>query len=162
MLYVVIGLTGTGKSSVAKILAQKNDAVVLNADEFRQALFNIDSSKKDQVFPEEWRDIPYKAIFLTALFLIKRAVNVVIDAGLYSNKLVSEARSIAKNSKVIQVICPEEITKARLIERCKKSKKYSAGPKVHDLMKGLTEKIADVDYTIDTSSDWATQLKEMV
>jgi len=42
MLYIVIGLTGTGKSSVAKTLAQKTKAVVLNADEFRQALFSID------------------------------------------------------------------------------------------------------------------------
>src|SRR3989338_8914980 len=162
MLYIVIGLTGTGKSSVAKMLALKNQAVILNVDEFRQALFSIYPSKNDQVFPEEWRNIPYKAIFLTARFLIKQNVNVVIDAGLYSKKLVSEARSIAKNSKVIQVICPEEIAKARLMERCKKSKNYSAGPKVCDLMKQLTERIDNVDYIIDTSAEVDSQVSKIV
>ena len=158
----MIGLTGTGKSSVASKLAQKNKAVVLNADEFRQALFSIDPFKKDQVFPEAWRDIPYKAIFLTARFLVKQKVNVIIDAGLYSNDLVSEARSIAKNSKVIQIVCPEKIAKARLVERCKKSKNYSAGPKVYDLMKSLTEKIDDVDYIIDTFAEVDSQVSKIV
>ncbi len=161
MIYIVIGLPGTGKSSVAEFLAKEYNAEHLNADEFRQGLFKIDPSKKDQVFPEEWRDIPYRAIFLATRLLIKRNINVVIDAALYSNSLVSEARSIAPSSKVIQVVCPEDIAKKRLENRMHKSKMYVAGPHVYDFMKSITEEIKDVDFIVDTTKDWKSQLKDI-
>jgi len=161
MLYILIGLPGTGKSFVAQLLAKKYKAVVLNADEFRQRLFNIDSSKKDQIFPEEWRDIPYRAIFLAAQFLIGAGINVIIDAALYSNVLVSEARAITRNSKVIQTVCSEEVAKERLKTRMDKSKKYSAGPQVYDHMKLMTAKIINVGHIIDTSEDVELQLREI-
>ncbi len=161
MLYILIGLPCTGKSFVAQLLAKKHKAVVLNADEFRQSLFNIDPSKKDQIFPEEWRDIPYRAIFLAAKFLINAGINVVIDAALYSNDLVSEASAITKNSKVIQTTCSEEVAKERLRKRIDKSKKYSAGPQVYDHMKLMTAKVRNIDYVIDTSEDVELQLREI-
>jgi len=108
------------------------------------------------------RDFPYKAIFLIAKQLIGHNINVIIDAALYSNKLVSEARLVTSESKVIQVICSESVTKKRLKERVSKSDNiYSAGPRVYDFMKSITEKITGIDYTVDTSKEIEQQLKNI-
>jgi len=159
MLLIVIGLPGTGKSTVSKYLAERFNAKILNADKFRQKLFKIDPEQKDQIFPKSQRDAPYHAIFLEAKKLIKAGHKIIIDAALYSNKLVSEARSICQNSKVLQVVCPENLVKKRLEKRMN-STPYSAGIKVHEFMKSITENISDVDLVIDTSSDWKKLLEE--
>jgi len=152
MLIIVIGLPGTGKSTVSKYLAEKLNTIILNADEFRAKLFNINSSEKDKIFPDSQRDAPYYAMFLEAANLIKKGSNVIIDAALYSNELVDKAKSITNNSRVIQTVCPEEIVKKRLRERMKGGE-YSAGVKVYEFMKSLTEDIS-ADIVLDTSLDW--------
>jgi dephospho-CoA kinase len=69
----------------------------------------------------------YKAMFIATKYLLKNKINVIIDAALYSNKLVKEAKKLSNKSKVIQVICPEKLVKERLQRRVKKSgQKYSA------------------------------------
>jgi len=57
------------------------------------------TSKCHQVFPEEWKDIPYRSIFLTAQHLLKQDIPVVINAALYSNELVSESTRTCQGFK---------------------------------------------------------------
>jgi len=161
-LLIVIGFPGSGKSTVSKILAEKYKAEILDADEFWKGLLDIDEKKKDQVFPEEQQGLAYKGMFLAAKYLLKNNINVVIDAALWSNDLVDKARALAKDAKVIQVICPENLLKRRITKRVKKSgDKYSAGLKVYEYLKNKTEVIKDIDYVIDSSKDLESQLKEI-
>ena len=134
----------------------------MNTDEFRRAIFHIDESKKDQIFPQEWRDVPYRAIFIAAKKLLQNNINVVIDAALYNQKIVDEARSLSQESKLIKLICPEALTKQRLEDRVAKSGAvYSAGPKVYDYVKSFTEDIPGVDLVVDTSKELGSQLERI-
>ncbi len=154
MLFIVIWLPGAGKSTLSKLIQKKYNATILNTDEFRKFIFNINPREKDNIYPEAIQDMSYKAMFIATKYLLKNKINVIIDAALYSNKLVKEAKKLSNKSKVIQVICPEKLVKERLQRRVKKSgQKYSAWIKVYEYMKAKTEIITGIDVVFDTSKN---------
>ena len=105
------------------------------------------------MFPNEKVDAMYADLFASARNLIEQGINVIIDATLYAKTLVDEARAITPDSKLIQIICPEEETLRRIKERLEQSSdgKYVAGQQVYEHVKSRTEMIHDPDVTIDTS-----------
>ena len=167
MLYIIRGLPGTGKSTISQFLARKYDAIVLSLDDIRKDFFDVDPGVKDAVFPNEKVDEMYADLFASARNLIKQGINVIIDATLYAKTLVDEARAITPESKLIQIICPEEETLRRIRERFETSgDKYVAGQQVYEHVKSRTEMIHDPDVTIDTSKidpskDLGTQLADV-
>lgn len=52
-LYMMIGLPGSGKSTIAKEISKSEDAVIVSSDEIRKELGDInDQSQNNKVFEE--------------------------------------------------------------------------------------------------------------
>ena len=83
---VLSGLTGSGKSTVAKELQKKADFVVISSDEIRKQLAGMDIYDKDLsdykkgIYSEEMTQKVYGEIVNRAYELVREGKNVVLDA----------------------------------------------------------------------------------
>lgn len=89
LLIVMCGISGSGKSTKAKELASRFNAVIVSTDEIRQRVFK---DVNDQKHNREVFQIAYKTINT----LIKNSVNVIFDA---TNIKYSSIRELEKNIK---------------------------------------------------------------
>lgn len=89
LLIVMCGISGSGKSTKAKELASRFNAVIVSTDEIRQKVFK---DVNDQKHNREVFQIAYKTINI----LIKNSVNVIFDA---TNIKYSSIRELEKNIK---------------------------------------------------------------
>lgn len=78
-LYIMIGISGSGKSTIAKKIAQKDKCIIVSTDQIRKELTGSeeDQSKNKLVF-----NVAYKRI--KDLFYNKQ--NIIFDATSISNK----------------------------------------------------------------------------
>jgi len=83
MLILVCGLPATGKSNLARNLARKLKAQVLNTDVVRKDLI------KKPTYTDDEKELVYKVTFLIARYLILNRRNVVIDGTFYKKGFVN-------------------------------------------------------------------------
>jgi uncharacterized protein len=116
MLILIVGLPGSGKSTVAKILAEKLHAIVLNSDVIRRELFpqlrDYSSKETQKVILETKRRTEE----------LLRGGHIVILDTLFTkqgprNEYRRLAESIGIPFKLVYVVTPEDATKERLQER---------------------------------------------
>ncbi|MCX6666029.1 MAG: AAA family ATPase [Euryarchaeota archaeon] len=130
ILFLVGGLTGTGKSTFAQKLAVDYHAAVINTDVVRKELHGIktdehhfDPMNKGLYAPEKV-DHTYDCVMERADDLLKQKTNVVVDATLQKKKYRELAQEIAKKHHAIivpiQCVCADDVVKKRLEERLKK------------------------------------------
>lgn len=99
MLYMMVGISGSGKSTYAKSLVDNGDAdVIISSDNIREELFGDAGSQEDnkRVFEEFYKRVK-KAI--------KNKKNVVADATFLSRKmrkrLIAETKSKTKITAIV-------------------------------------------------------------
>ena len=130
IIFIVSGLTGTGKSTIALKTAIDYHAHLINTDIVRKEIAGIDKFERHHDEPDtglyspEKIDFTYeKVVELAATFLEKKG-NVVLDATFQKEKYREMAEKTAKEHNAIlikiQCVCPENVVKARLKERIKK------------------------------------------
>lgn len=136
VLFITSGLTGTGKSTVAKKIKIDYDAEVVSTDVVRKRLAGIhkyephhDDYNAGMYSPEKNRDT-YNEVFKLGKKLLNDGKNVVIDATFKTSELREKANRIAQqyNAKLIilNTVCPEEVVQNHLEARAK-SKSVSDG-----------------------------------
>lgn len=155
MLIALAGLPGTGKSTLARRLAQAVGGVVLDKDIVRSALFPhpvLDCSSEQD-------DIAFQAIY-SAAGAISRTfpeVAIIFDGRTFSrssqvSELVDRAAAIGRPLRVIECICSSEIAEARLA-RDQLSGKHPAAnrtPELYREVKSRAEPLALPRLTLDT------------
>jgi hypothetical protein len=151
-LIVLVGLPGTGKSYFAAGLAQKLEAVILESDALRKALFSP---------PEySWQESAYLFRVIHRLIdsLLRQRASVILDA----TNLTESAREhlyaiAARNSAkaiVVFTTAPPELVHARLNRRVDTHAGYSdADWTVYRKMAPTVERIRRPHFTADTSND---------
>ncbi len=124
MLILIVGLPGTGKSTLASSLSKKINAVWLRSDVFRSAMFPEDtqaSPKEQQLYSEEQGLAKDRAMILAAETLLKQKCSVIIDSVLSTNssrKMFYElANRLSERLFIIQCTCPEETIQERMLRR---------------------------------------------
>ena len=149
LLIIVCGLPGTGKSTVAKILARRLDAQLLRTDVIRKELFRqprYDAKNVDRV---------YRELFLRTR-KAGRTQNIILDATFSKKKHRQAALRVAKllglRFIMIETVCSVAVVHLRLEKRTRRS--ISDARFQHYLaMRSRFEKIRGPHYIIDTSED---------
>jgi len=117
--YVLMaGLPGTGKSTLARALAEQLDGVVLSKDSVRAALF----PGRLTDYSREQDDLVFSVILEAAKYLAarRRTEFLLLDGRTFSRReqieqAIRAAESAGCGWKIILATCPSEIAEARLI-----------------------------------------------
>jgi len=130
LLFVVCGLTGTGKSTVAMKIAVDYHAKQINTDVIRKELAGIDKFERHHdklntgLYGPKNIDYTYEKVAEKASDMLKKGENVVMDATFQKKKYREMAHHIAAknhtNLVIVQCTCPDDFVKKRLEQRLKK------------------------------------------
>lgn len=164
MLVLVIGLPGSGKSTVARALASELKAKILRTDEIRKTMV------QSPTYGEREKEIVYDAMLSAAGQLLENGENVILDATFYKEELRGRAKNLAEKLKkkffVIECRAHEEVIRKRMEKRKKSIKSLSdADFEVYKKLKEKFEPIkknADEHVAIDTSYLNKNEIREIL
>lgn len=146
VLALVGGLPATGKSTVARALAEQRDAVLLRSDEVRKELAGLEASAdaadgygQGLYEPAQVARV-YDELRARARDLLEQGVPVVLDASWSSAAEREEAAALAEetSSSLVQLHCsvPLEVARARLAARPRDADPSDATEEVLEAMAG--------------------------
>jgi len=126
MFVVMAGLPASGKSTIATILQERLDAVLLDKDSIRALLFGQYTE-----YSREQDDLCMETVYSTADFLVRKhpQLAIILDGRTYSKAYqVDAVRGVAANAgtglRFIECVCSELSAKDRL----KKSVQQNSHP----------------------------------
>ncbi len=136
-LVVVFGLSGTGKSTLARALSQKLLANYYNSDIVRKRLLDIPPEEHHYepfgqgIYREEITEKTYEAMAESAAEDLREGRDVVLDATFRSKalraKVFEKIKDIPCRVLFVECTAPEEVIKERFEERAKKTGEPSDG-----------------------------------
>ncbi|MGC2476304.1 MAG: ATP-binding protein [Candidatus Sulfotelmatobacter sp.] len=117
MIVLMAGLPGTGKSTLARELAQQINGRVLSKDDFRHSLFK----PEDIEYSARQDDFCLHLVLETAGYLLSRDPMKVIllDGRPFSRRyqienVLAVANSLHQPWRILECVCSEEIVRRRL------------------------------------------------
>lgn len=147
MLIIICGLPGSGKTVVAKRIAEITKAILLRTDVIRKELI------KQPTYSEEETEKTYEEMFLRARRLLEENKNVVLEATFAKREWRFKAIKIAEASnadfKIVEVVCSENVIKERINRRT--GDESDADFKIHLKYKNLFEPIMENHIVINNS-----------
>ena len=154
-LICVAGLPGCGKSTVARLLAERLDGLLLRTDAIRKALFpSPDYSPEESIRT-------YAEFYRKAEAGLDAGRAVVMDATFYSRASREQAAAIARRTGVswhlLLITAPEEIVRERIAQRTNDIS--DADFRVYLEMKALFEPITEAEtHTVIDNRDGMQEL----
>jgi predicted kinase len=159
-LILVCGLPGTGKTTVAKKIADKTGSFVFNTDIVRKELFEKPG------YTENEKSLIYNLLFEMAEKFLRSAKNVVLDGTFYKKELRERVRKIAEKMNsdfhLVEVKCEEKILKGRMGKRKKEKTPSDADFGVYMKIKKEFEPISEKHFVIDTGKEWEKQVERFL
>ncbi len=165
LLFLVAGLSGTGKSTVAHKIAVDYHATLINTDIVRKEAAGIDRFEQhhDQyntgLYDPKKIDETYEQVMQRASTVLKKGENVVLDATFQKKKYREMAHHIAGKYHaqliIVQCICPDLVVKKRLEERLRKKSVSDGRWEVYQGQKTTFEPFTadEKSLTMDTSDE---------
>jgi predicted kinase len=149
------GLPGTGKSTVARALAEQVGGLVLNKDELRAELF-------PKVFVEystQQDDFVQELMLRTAEYLLTRCpkLTVFLDGRTFSRtyqirNVIEAAERLGTTWRIIECVCAERIAKGR-IEHGKKHPAKNRTVELYLKIRDEFEEITLPKLVVDTGRE---------
>jgi len=120
---IMSGLSGAGKSTTAKQLAQKTEAILLRSDAIRKQIAGIDLLQRgdDSLYSPEMTTRTYNQLLATGILLASQGFRVILDAKY--DRLHFRAAAIAQAQahniplQILYCTADQEILKQRLSDR---------------------------------------------
>ena len=159
LLMITSGLTGTGKSTVARKLSVDYNANLISTDTIRKELEGIDRFERHHdayntgLYSPEKMLYTYKKLLEKAEFLLSKNINVVLDATFKSKKLRDMANDIARKNNAVYLIIycttPEKKVKEYLEKRVKKESISDGRWEIYLKQKDSFESFTDDENIVD-------------
>ncbi len=166
-LIIVCGLIGTGKSTIAREVAQSKGWTIVPSDAVRKELAKMPATHHEYVafekgiYSSEFTAKTYERMNQIAERLLKEGRSVVMDASFARKEYRAKAYALAKSLNVevtcIELVCADEEIKRRLALRMKQEKQISDGRlEIFSQQKASFEEIDDFTdeehIVVDTSN----------
>ncbi len=158
IIFIVSGLTGTGKSTLASKLSVDYHAVTLNTDIIRKKLAGIDKFERHHdefdtgLYAPDRVAKTYDTMLQHAEDILKKGSNVVLDATFQQRSYRNKAQLIARNQNAIylaiECVCPEPVAKRWLEERLKKETVSDGRWEIYQQQKKSFESFTDDEFHI--------------
>lgn len=121
-LVVTCGLSGAGKSTIARTLAERIDAIHIRSDAVRKHLAGVDLTEHGEaLYSEAYTRRTYAKLIELGVLLAISGYTVILDAKfdrrLYRSKLIAKAQSFDIPIRFIHCHAPLDVLKTRLVER---------------------------------------------
>lgn len=125
LLIAMTGLSGTGKSTVARAIARAVGAPLIASDDVRKTLAGVTGSAAADwghgIYTEEWNQRTYERMFTDAAAELAAGRPVILDATFMSEDRREQAAAVARTASVpfllVETVCAEEVARERIITR---------------------------------------------
>ncbi len=156
MLIIFSGLPATGKTTLARKVAEKTGAIILRTDVIRKEMF------AEPKYTEDEKEQVYNEMFLRAKKFLIKGQAVILDANFYLQSLRDRAGDVARQSGkkffIVECILDEEKVLGRMNERISKGDASDANSiEIYHRIKKLWEPIPEPHIVIDTSGEGALE-----
>lgn len=149
-LFIMCGLPGSGKTTVARKIAGRVNGVLFTADVVRREMFDV------RTYSEEERQAVYEELLRRSAPLLAKGISVVLDATYMVETHRTEACRFAArfdvDCKLVHVVCHEDVAKWRISQRINDASE--ADVSVYLKLKDSFEPIHGPHTVIDNSKDW--------
>jgi adenylylsulfate kinase len=165
MLIVMAGLPGTGKSAIARRLAQELPAILLDKDAVRAALFP--PSEIEYSTPQD--DLCVEIMLQVAGYILSRdhQKHVILDGRTHSRRYQVEtvrrfARAQGVASILIECICSDDTVRRRLEEDVAEGRHPAANRnyEMYRAVKARAEPIVGPRLVIDTERELVSVIED--
>lgn len=165
VVFLVAGLSGTGKSTIARKIAVDYHGTQINTDVVRKQIAGIDQYEPhhDQIntglYDPKKVEQTYERVMQYASVSLKKGENVVIDATFQKKKYREMACHMARKYNalllMIQCICPDTVVKKRLEDRLKGKSVSDGRWEIYLSQKTTFEPFSseEICLTLDTSEE---------
>ena len=160
MIVVMAGLPGTGKSTVARALAEEAGGVVLNKDDLRAELF----PKAFVEYSTGQDDFVQDLMLRTAEYLLTRYPKLIVflDGRTFSRtyqiqRVIDAAEKLGTPWRIIECVCDERIAKGR-IEHGKKHPAKNRTVELYLKIRDEFEPIVRPKLVVDTGREMKASL----
>lgn len=169
-LIIMSGLSGSGKSTVARTIAQNKGAIHIRSDAVRKHLAGIplDQSASDRLYTAAMTQKTYDRLLELGLILVKEGYTVILDAKYDRLSLRQAVITQAKEQnillKIIYCTAPESVLRDRLNQRQNDISDATADLIATQQAKAEDFSTKERDYltTIDTSqANWSEKLSNI-
>ena len=164
VLFITTGLTGTGKTTIARKLAVDYNAGIISSDIIRKEIAGIDKYERHHdayntgLYSPENMKQTYDKIFEKADFFLKKQRNVVLDATFKTEELRKKAKKLSEKNNAcfinIYCNCPKKKVKEYLESRVEKKSVSDGRWEIYVKQKKSFEKPENNDFIeIDVSKN---------
>ncbi len=115
------GFSGSGKSSLAKLLAPQVNGVILRSDLIRKEIIT-NTNNENNYYTEENIGIVYDYIINSAISMAKRGINTIIDASFLNLQYRQQLKSACEFNEIQEVFIHLDTPDDDIINRISKRK----------------------------------------
>jgi len=166
-LTLMSGLSGSGKSTVARQLAQKSGAIHIRSDAVRKHLagVSLDERGGDELYTPEMTQKTYDRLLDLGILLAKQGYSVILDAKYDRQPLrqavIAQAQAHNLPLKIVYCAAPLSVLEERLRDRTGDVSDATADLLSKQHMDPFSDAEQPYLITLDTTRDLETQLTEL-
>jgi aminoglycoside phosphotransferase family enzyme/predicted kinase len=167
-LYLMAGLSGSGKSTTARELARQTGAIHLRSDAVRKHLAGVPLMERgDQsLYSPEMTQKTYSRLLELGLTLAKAGFTVVLDAKYDRETLrqpaLDQAQVVGIPAQLLHCTAPPEVLESRVRQRSGDIADANVAVLQQQVMEPFTEAERPWVKTVDTTGDVSAQIAAIV